>query len=131
MELYIYLEEHNIIIENLKTKIENLKGVYLKISNIDIIGINYSKIKSYIEKRCVLAHEIGHYESGTMHTSNIDDVELSRIEYRADKRAIHKLIPRDKLKAFIERCRPNYIYEIAEEFDITELYVQKALELYK
>lgn len=54
----------------------------------------------------------------------------SRIEYRADKRAIHNLLPYSKFKSFIDERRPNYMCEIAEEFDITEHYVKKALELY-
>ena len=131
MEQYNFLEDNNIIIESIKTDIEDLKGIYLKINNQDFIGIDYSKINSYSEERCVLAHEIAHYETGTIYTHNINNTELSRNEYRADKRAIHNLLPYNTLKSFIDHCRPNYAYEIAEAFDITESFVIKALELYR
>lgn|GEM_PF-3460983 len=128
--IYIF-RKANIIFESIKTKIEDLKGIYLKINDSDFIGIDYSKIKSYSEERCILAHEIGHYETGTTYTYDIDELGRSRIEYRADKRAIHNLLPYNKFKLYIDEYRPNYICEIAEEFNITEKYAKKALELYK
>lgn len=130
MEQYTYLEENNITIDHFKFKEKHLNAVYLKLRDRDFIGVDYSKIHTFSEERCIIAHEIGHYETGTVYTDETTPDELSRQEYRADKRAIGRLLPYSTLKAYIDKYKPNYSCEIAEEFCITEDFVNKALKLY-
>lgn len=131
MEQEEYLEQNNITLDHIKINNKNTSAIYLNIRGKDFIGIDDSKINSNIEKRCIIQHEIAHFELGAVYTLySGNSIEHSRIEYRANKRAINRLLPYSTLKEFILKNKPNYACEIADEFGITEDFVKKALEIY-
>lgn len=82
------------------------------------------------EETVCIAHEAGHIATGTTHAicSPYDDV--ARHEYRANKWAIKKLIPKDELEAAVRRGNVE-LWELAEEFGVTEDFIKKAANYYQ
>ena len=94
------------------------------------IGINPMMLACDADEIIKLAHELGHCISGAFY-NEYSTLDIRRKhERRADKWAIKKLIPKDELvkavKGGKERC-----YELAEYFNVTEDFMQKALDYYQ
>lgn len=89
---------------------------------------DYSKIDSMPELMVCAAHEIGHCVTGAFYTEKSFDLR-SRMEYRADKWAIKKLLPKSEME---EALKNGYVevWQLAEYFEVTEEYVKKALWIY-
>ncbi|MDO4943723.1 MAG: ImmA/IrrE family metallo-endopeptidase [Ruminococcus sp.] len=125
-ELYGFAENRDILVINGRLK----KSPSMSISDNGFysIIIDNRQIRSNAEETVIAAHEIGHCETGAFY--NEHSLELrSRMEYRADKWAIKKLVPEDELiKAF--KCGILEIWELAEYFDVTEDFMIKVCEFY-
>ena len=94
-----------------------------------IIVINPLVLKSNSDERVKLAHEIGHCKTGSFYNMYAKLDIRAKHERRADKWAIKKLIPRDKLiNAYKNGICDNS--ELAEHFGITEDFLQTALKYY-
>lgn len=74
------------------------------------------------------AHEVGHCATGAFYTENTLELR-SRMEYRANKWAIKKLIPRDELE---EAVKSGYteVWQLAELFCVTEDMMRFAMWIY-
>ena len=87
-------------------------------------------IETQVEKSCVLAEEIGHY-----HTSSGNILDQSRVasrkqEYRARLYGYNlKIGLAGLIRAYEARCRNRY--EMAEYLDVTEEYLEEAIDCYK
>lgn len=82
------------------------------------------------EKSCVLAEELGHYYTSSGNIINMQDVQNKKQEHRARLWAYNKMITIDKLaNARKYGCRNRY--EIAEYLDVTEEFLQEAINSYK
>ena len=57
--LYSLTEKEKIKVYN--WHIEDANGAYINIDKINAIALNYNNIGTYIEEKCVLAEELGHY----------------------------------------------------------------------
>ena len=102
-----------------------LKGLY----SDNIIWLN-KRIKTMVEKKCVLAEEFGHY-----HTSAGDILDqtnpLSRKQELIARRwAYNKLVPLSKIVSAHQLYLSNH-YELADYLDITEDFLEDALSWYK
>lgn len=89
---------------------------------------DYSQIGNIPELNVCTAHEIGHCVTGSFYTEK--SLELrSRMEYRADKWAIKKLLPKTEIE---EALKNGYVevWQLAEHFEVTEEYVKKAFWIY-
>ena len=92
------------------------------------IIFDYSKIDNTESRMVCTAHEIGHCETGSFYTPK--SLELrERMEYRANKWAIKKLIPKNELEQAIKEGNEE-IWQLAEYFDITEDMVRFAYWVY-
>lgn len=110
--------------------IEDANGIYINIDKINAIALNYDNIGTYVEEKCVLAEELGHYFTGSVYPLYCDDVNyISRQEYKAKKWAYNVLIPFEDLRTAILNGKTN-ILSLAEYFDVTSDFISKCIVFY-
>lgn len=98
--LYNIAEKENIKIYD--WHIEDTDGIYLNYCNINAIALNYDRLGTYIDEKCTLAEELGHYYmDATYLASTTDKTLIDKQEYRAKKWSYYVLIPFEKLKSAI------------------------------
>ena len=87
-------------------------------------------IETETEKSCVLAEELGHYYTSSGDILDQSKPENRKQEHRARLWAYNKMITMDKLaNARKSGCRNRY--EIAEYLEVTEEFLQEAIDSYK
>jgi len=92
------------------------------------IGINYEL--SSVEKKCVLAEELGHYYTTIGDIIDMKSVCNRKQELKARKYAYDKLVPLELLiKASYEGC--TNLCELAEYLDVTEEFLKDTLQHYQ
>lgn len=95
--LYNIAEKENIKIYD--WQIEDVDGMYINYCNINAIALNYDELGTYIDEKCTLAEELGHYYmDATYLASTTDKILIDKQEYRAKKWSYCILIPFEKLK---------------------------------
>lgn len=111
-------------------KIGKPKAITICLNNQYGIFIDTSEINSEAEEYCMIAHEGGHCATGCTHSvsSSLDLIE--KHEYKADKWAVHQIIPIDNLRSLLKSGCIE-IWEIAEHFGVTENFVRRAMDIYK
>lgn len=92
---------------------------------IDPFGLNSTK-----DEKIRLAHELGHCVTGSFYNRYSDFDIKAKSEYRADKWAIKKLIPKDELQAAFEQGYTEP-WDLAEYFNVTEEFIIKAVNYYR
>ena len=98
--LYNIAEKENIKIYD--WQIEDVDGMYLNYQNINAIALNYDRLGTYIDEKCTLAEELGHYYMDATYPANTEDkVLISKQEYRAKKWSYYTLIPFENLRRAI------------------------------
>ena len=89
----------------------------------------HNHFETTADERVHLAHEIGHCVRGAFYNiySSLD--ARGKHERRADEWAIMHLVPKAR---FFAACRRGavYPYQIAEEFNITAQFAEKAMKYY-
>ena len=93
------------------------------------VAIDPNKIRSSADESCKMAHEIGHCMTGSFYNRYSKLDIRAKHERRADKWAIKKLVPRDELRKAVKSGRESR-YELAGYFNVTEDFMQKALDYY-
>jgi predicted ATP-dependent endonuclease of OLD family len=82
------------------------------------------------EKSCILAEELGHYYTSVGNILDLQYTSNKKQEYRARLWAYNKQIGLSGIvQAYEAKCRS--LYEIAEYLDITEDFLQEALNVYR
>lgn len=77
-----------------------------------------------------LAEEIGHHE--TLAAGDISDYKNNpKLEAKGRRWGYSKLIPKDKLIDLVKHRERLSVYEIAEEFDVSNSYVEEAVNMYR
>ena len=124
---YIYevIESYGIEIKEINFPLGQ-KGLFYQDDENKIIFI--SNLLSLYEKRVAAVHELVHAllheNTGALYLSNT--IWEDKVEYEARLYTSRLLIPKDKL---IELLKMEYsIYDIAEEFQVTEELVRIAIE---
>ncbi len=102
----------------------------MSISGNCYIGIDPFQIETEAEERVHLAHEIGHCEKGAFYNPYSDLDIRAKHELKADRWAIKRLVPLDDFQnalsnGIIEK------WELAERFDVTEGFIERAVEYYR
>lgn len=93
------------------------------------IGISTSSMYSLIEEREALAHELGHYYTGTYYDSTYCTRNIGKMEYQANVWMVNKLIPIENIRSAIaDGCREYW--EFAEYCNCTQDLVQLAVKVY-
>ncbi len=65
--------------------IEDCNGIYLNYDKINAIALNYDELGTYIEEKCTLAEELGHYYMDASYSLCADLNYINKQEYRAKK----------------------------------------------
>lgn len=87
-------------------------------------------IETQAEKSCVLAEEIGHYRTSSGNILNQNKVESRKQEYRARLYGYNlKIGLTGLIRAYEAGC--GNLYEMAEYLDVTEEYLEEAIDCYK
>ena len=98
--LYDIAEKENIKVYN--WHIEDVNGMYVNYDNINAIALNYDRLGTYINEKCTLAEELGHYYMDAIYPASCNDkILISKQEYRAKKWSYYVLIPFENLKSAI------------------------------
>ena len=110
--------------------IEDAYGAFINIDKINAIALNYNKIGTYVEEKCVLAEEIGHYYYDATYSPYCQDMQLiSKQERKAKKFAYNVLIPFENLRKAILSGKTS-ILSLAEYFDVTAQFMSNCIALY-
>ncbi len=116
--------EAGINIDYIPFRNSNIKGLYCDGS----IAIN-DNIETDIERACILAEELGHYYTSSGIILDMKSVDNQKQEHTARLWAYNKMITLDKLISARESgCRNRY--EIAEHLNVTEAFLQEAIDCY-
>lgn len=125
-ELYDFASKKSI--EVIFGKLRSISACAFKDNYGCAIVIDPNKVVSSADEVTKAAHEIGHCETGAFYTINSLETR-SRCEYRADKWAVKKLLPRDELT---EAMKNGYteVWQLAEYFNVNEDLIKKAIWIY-
>lgn len=93
------------------------------------IGIDSNILRSHIQERVHLAHELGHCKTGSFYNRYASVDIRQKHENRADKWAIKKLVPKDELDTMVQDGHTE-IWDLADRFGVTEDFMRKAICLY-
>lgn len=85
---------------------------------------------TYIDEKCTLAEELGHYYYDATYSLYSDSNSISKQEYKAKKYSYNILIPLEKLKEAILKGITE-IYQLADYFEVTYKFMKNALDYYK
>lgn len=94
----------------------------------DVIWINERLTGA--RKTCILAEELGHYETSAGDILDTDDLKNAKQERLARLWAMEKLIPLSSIK---DAYRKGYtdLYHMAEYLDIDEQFLRDCIECYE
>lgn len=117
-------DNHISVIER---ELEDFNGAFINYESTNIIALN-SNLDS-CEKNCVLCEELGHFYKCATYNINCEDVSyIRKMEHKAKKYAINRLVPLDRLKKLsINHNR----YEIAQILDVTDEFLEMAVHYYR
>lgn len=127
-QLYQTLQQNGIKFYDYK--IGKLKAITICLNNQYGIFIDTSEIKSEAEEYCMIAHEGGHCVTGCTHTVSSPLDLIEKHEYKADKWAVHKILPVEDFKYALKQGHTE-IWDLAECFGVTEDFIRRALDIYK
>jgi hypothetical protein len=98
--LYDIAKRENINIYN--WYIEDCNGIYLNYDKINAIALNYDNLGTYIDEKCTLAEELGHFYMDAAYPALCTDkILIDKQEYRAKKWSYYTLIPFENLRKAI------------------------------
>ena len=93
------------------------------------IGLDLPHRRSRNELRVRLAHELGHCATGSFY-NRYSPCDIRRLhENRADKYAVHALIPEEDLDAAVAQGHTEP-WDLADYFGVDEAFLKKAVCLY-
>ena len=127
LDLLKYAEEKGIYVEY--SKLESSGSCSVCISNdLYVIGLDEREMTE-AEKRVRLAHEIGHCETGAFYNMYSPIDSRKKDEYTANEWAVKKLLPKKELSSAFKRGLTE-VWQLAEEFSVTEDLVRLACRVY-
>lgn len=124
-ELYIRAQQQGIEIDEFEMR-EIVSASFPE----NWIAIDTKKIETRAEEKVILAHEIGHCETGSFYNIHSPHDLREKHEYTANKRSYQILIPHADLKAAVKKGLTE-IWELAEYFDVPCEFMQRAAEYWQ
>ena len=129
MNLYSIAEQQNIEVLTFPM-VENESMTVMLPNGKCFIGVDKSVREDSAEERVHIAHEIGHCATGAFYNAYSPADLRQKHEHKADKWAIRQLIPQEKLTQAVD-AGITEIWDLAELFDVTIQFMQKAICFYK
>lgn len=129
MGLYDLADEDNIVIDEYPMQ-HHLSFSIMDLDGDCYIAIDPFKLGSAQQEKMVLAHEIGHCETGSFYNRFSGFDIRKRHENRADKWAIIHLVPEDELNEAVSAGLTE-LWELADYFDVSLDFMRKAVHWYK
>lgn len=109
--------------------IPDAKAATVQMDHKSHVFIDEGQIQTRAEEKRILAHELGHIQTGTTHAVVSPCDIVSRHEARAERWTIKRLLPYDEVcHAIRYGCRTTW--ELAEYFDVPDELVLKAIDYY-
>lgn len=90
------------------------------------VCMDYDLLWGGAEERVRLAHELGHCKTGAFYNRWAARDVRQKHEHRADKWAIHKIIPENALNEAVSKGHTE-LWDLAEYFGVTEDFMKKAV----
>ena len=97
IEDLIYREKINLI----DTYLEDTSGAYINYDKLNVILYDNDKLDTSMDKKQILAEELGHYYYDATYKFDSDPVFIEKQEYKSKKYAYNILIPFENLKLAI------------------------------
>ena len=109
--------------------VEGYKGLLVRKDGLSYVFVDPKSTRR--ARAAILAEEFGHYKTSVGDTvRGSDDIRIRRAEERAMRSAVDMLVcPEDVIQAIKSGVR-NW-YELSEELDLPESFLQKAVEVWK
>lgn len=108
---------------------KDLKSMTLEMDKNYGIFVDERKIGSSTEELEIIAHECGHFYTGATHRVGSPFDLIERHEVRADRWAIERLVPKENFDIAI-RSGAVEPWELAELFNVSQPFVEKAIDYY-
>lgn len=113
----------HLVIKEVKTLPSGLAGLYM--DNVVLIDKN----RSHYEKHCILAEEIGHYETTYGDITDLQKLTNLKLELAARRWGYEKIVSLDKL---IECYESGFktVEEVCTHLEVTESYLMTSIAHY-
>jgi len=112
------------------TKFSDTKNKSSILNDGNAWAISVEKALCEIEEKQCLAHELGHYFTGSVYSEASTAIQRAKCEYRAGKWMIKTLVPLPALRvALADGLRDPW--ELAEHFSVSEDVIHKAFYIYQ
>lgn len=105
------------------------QAMIIELSGKYALFMDFDQIPNQAQETAIVAHEAGHIATGCTHRVSSPLDLICRHEYRANKWAIHRLIPKDELYSYYSRGYTQP-WEIAEQMGLPEGFIRKAMAFY-
>jgi len=93
------------------------------------VGIDTSQCENESQEAEILAHELGHCETGSFYNPYSPFDLREKHERKADDWAINELVPKEKIETQILRGVTS-IFELAEALSVSESFMKKIYRYY-
>lgn len=107
----------------------DMDAVSVKVSNTIGIFLDYKQIDTTAKEKYLLAHELGHCETGALHKITSPFELKIKNEYRADRWAVYEIIPFNKLSDAVNNGVTEP-WQLAEYFNVPEDFIYTAYKIY-
>lgn len=130
INLYDLANDNNIKVYDYRMTNLDMDAISIKTPYAIGVFLDYNQIDSIAKEKYLLGHELGHCITGAMHKIRSRFELKKRNEYRADRWAVHQLIPFDELSKAVNKGIVES-WELAEYFNVPEDFIRTAYEHYK
>ena len=129
IDLYNLAYDKNITVFDFRMTNLDMDAVSIKVSNTIGIFLDYKQIDTTAKEKYLLAHELGHCETGTLHKITSPFELKIKNEYRADRWAVYEIIPFNKLSDAVNNGVTEP-WQLAEYFNVPEDFIYTAYKIY-
>lgn len=127
-ELYELAKEKNVKVMDFA--LPQNTAVTVALGDGCFVGVDPEVFFSKRREKVVIAHELGHIETGSLYSVDANNTERIKKEAKAEKWTVETLIPLEKLEAAIKDGYGD-VGALAEHFEVTEEFMLKALLYYR